>query len=166
MLRLRESVVHLPGITAERARRETGIAVLFLDNVWDPMRFCECQRDAGSIASRPHHTGWPLGANDRREPAPGCHAAPNRLPVFPWPRPVKRVKIEELVRELGCRKNVALDSAPGSYEERNYLRGEPGDRPGNREAWIQMPARPSASEKNPQLRPRSWRTTGQWPASR
>ena len=78
--------------------------------------------------------------------APSAHGAAEGPPVLPDLGAVERMQVEQEVRELGRRQDVALDAALRADEERTDLGARADERAGDRDAGIQVPARPAARE--------------------
>ena len=107
------------------------------------------ERDPGRIAARADHGGRSLLAATRAELAPGADAlrAPSSQ-LFHDLGAIERMQVEQNVRKLGRRQDVALDAASRADEERLDVGSQLHERSRDREPRIEMAARAAAGEED------------------
>src|SRR6185312_4362245 len=144
--RLAVTEVDLAGMAAEPSRGEAGHAVLLLERDRHAVRHRVGQPGARSIAAGAQHQRGSRRLHLPPQHAPRAGEPQRGLPVLPGPRTIERMQIEQQVRELRCRQDITLDTAPGANENRPNARVGSDQCPGNRESWIEVSARAAASE--------------------
>src|SRR5690348_253317 len=130
----------------EETHREAGITVLLLKNEGDSVRSGIGEREPRCVSAGADDHSRSLLPSEPAELSPRARSAPHRLPVVPERPAIERMQIEQDVRKIGGRQNVALDAAPRANEEGLDVGPQRLQRTRDGEARIQMSAGTAAGE--------------------
>src|SRR6266550_1313041 len=106
------------------------------------------ERETGGVAASADDGGGPLLVRETCQLPPGAAGATRRLPVVPDLRSVERVQIEQDVRKLRRREDIALDAPLGADEKRLNIGTHLLESARDRESRIQMSAGAAAGEEH------------------